>query len=234
MVADIDRKTLGETASKIFNDWDGIEEVISLPDHAPYRNVERIVIDGEGSKVKTAVVCPPTIYGVGRGPGNQRSDQVPEMTRCTLERKQAFHVGAGENSGSNICIHDLSNLYVKLVEAAAEGGGSATWNKSGYYFAENGEHAWGQVSKAIAKSALEQGLLSSDEVATVHDHEADKMMKRGAVLWGGNARCRAVRGRGLLGWVPKIQSFDSYIPRTVTMEAKSVGLIQGHAAKVVG
>ena len=233
MYSDIDRKTCGEAASKTYDDWDGIGEVTSLPDHAPHRNVDKIVIDAGDSMVKTAVVCPPTIYGVGRGPGNQRSDQVPDMVKYTLERKQAFHVGAGENFGPNVSIRDLSSLYIKLVEAAAaENGGNATWNREGYYFAENGEHVWGQVSKAIAKAGFQQGLLSSDEVVPINEREADELMNRGAVLWGGNARSHAIRGRKLLGWAPKIKSFDAYISEAVTTEAKNMGLIKGHAAQV--
>ncbi|KAJ5915127.1 hypothetical protein N7454_011239 [Penicillium verhagenii] len=35
-------------------------------------------------------------------------------------------------------IVDNSNVYLALGEAAATGGGKATWNKEGYYLVENG------------------------------------------------------------------------------------------------
>ena len=56
MFADIDRKTFGEAALKTYNDWDGIQQVTALPEHAPHRNVDKIVIDVSGSRVKTAIV----------------------------------------------------------------------------------------------------------------------------------------------------------------------------------
>lgn len=234
MVADMDRQIMGEASSKIYDDWEGIGEVTSLPDHAPHRITDKIVIEADSPQVKTAIVCPPTIYGRGRGPGNQRSHQVPELVRCTLQKKQAIQLGAGENYGPNVHLHDLSGLYLKLFEAAVEDGGKATWGTEGYYFAENGEHVWGQVSKIVAKTAYKQGLLTSDEVVTISDKEANELTNRGAILWGANSRCRAIRARKLLEWSPKQRSFDDDISEVVTSEAKSLGLVTGHAAKVSG
>ena len=62
---DVSRNTFGEDSTKIYDDWDGIREVTSLPDGAPHRPVDKIVLAGpstNGEKVKTAIVCPPTIY----------------------------------------------------------------------------------------------------------------------------------------------------------------------------
>lgn len=73
--ADQARQTYGTSSTKIYNDWDDISEVTSLPDKAWHRNVDKIILAANGSNVKTAIVCPPTIYGPGRGPGNTYSDQ---------------------------------------------------------------------------------------------------------------------------------------------------------------
>jgi hypothetical protein len=89
-------------------------------------------------------VCPPTIYGVGAGTaGNTRSAQVPELTKGTLKRGEAFQVTAGKSIWNNVHIDDLSQLYLLLTEDAAAGGKKATWGTEGYYFAENGEHVCG-------------------------------------------------------------------------------------------
>ncbi|KAM0804224.1 hypothetical protein BDR22DRAFT_818375 [Usnea florida] len=122
---DLYRKTYGEMSTKVYNDWDGIGEISSLPDHAPHRKNDMEFITAEGPEVRTAIVCPPAICGAGRGPGNTRSDQIPELARSILEKEQGFHIGAGESSGPSVCIHDLSDCYVKFVEAAIEGGGKA-------------------------------------------------------------------------------------------------------------
>ena len=59
---------LGETRDKVYDDWDGIDELITLPDGAAHRHVDKIVLAASKAnpdKIKTAIVCPPTIYGRG-------------------------------------------------------------------------------------------------------------------------------------------------------------------------
>ena len=237
LFADLEHGVFGEASPKIYDDWEGIDEVTSLPDFAPHRKVDKMILaagTGKASKIKTAIVCPPTIYGQGRGPGNQRGHQVYELARCTLEQKQGFQVGAGRTYWPNVHVFDLSKVYLALVEAAANGGGKATWGEAGYYFTENGEHIWGEVSKLVASAAQQQGFISSDEVVSVSALEADKLSSHGSALWGANSRCRAIRARKLLGWSPTGTSLIDEIPLAVESEAKKLGLIQGHAALVGG
>ncbi|KAI9812718.1 MAG: hypothetical protein M1827_004474 [Pycnora praestabilis] len=237
MFGDVERKSYGEASTKIFDDWDNINEVTSIPDFASHRDVDKVVL-GAGKEhektIKTAIVCPPTIYGTGRGPGNQRSHQVYEMARCTLERKEGFQVGAGETHWTNVHVHDLSDCYLKLVEEAAQGGGKATWGMEGYYFTEHADHVWGDVSHLVAAAAHKQGLIPSDKVVSIGKEEADKLTRAGSLLWGANSRCKAIRAKKLLGWTPKSRSLQDEIPDIVAGEAKKLGLIQGHAVKAAG
>jgi hypothetical protein len=57
----------GEWSEKQYNDWEGVDELTSLPDDAFHRNVDKIVLEA-GEKhsdvIKTALICPPTIYGM--------------------------------------------------------------------------------------------------------------------------------------------------------------------------
>lgn len=112
----------GEANSKIYDDWDNVGEVTSMPDGAWHRNVDKIVLAASklSSNTKTAIVCPPTIYGPGRGPGNQTSDQFYLMGKAYIERGYAFTIGKGENLWTKINVHDLSNLYLALVEEAGK------------------------------------------------------------------------------------------------------------------
>ena len=64
-------------------------------------------------------------------------------------------------------VQDLSNVYLRLVEEAVKGGGNATWEPEGYYFAENGDFVWGDVAKAIAKNAHKKKLIPSAEIEHV-------------------------------------------------------------------
>ena len=235
--ADLDRRIFGEASSKVYDDWEGIREVTALPDHAPHRIVDKIILEmgmKDPSRIKTAIVCPPCIYGKGRSPGNGRSIQIPELIKQTLEKKVGMQVGEGKAYWNNVHVHDLSDCYLKLIEAANEGGGKATWGKDGYYFAENGEHAWGDVCKAVASAAHKQGFIPTDEVVAMSGDDANQLRPHGALLWGSNSRGRALRARQLLGWSPKGKAINDETPEAVSIEAKALGLVQGHASKVSG
>jgi hypothetical protein len=53
------------------------------------------------------------------------------MAKGMIEQKYAFMVGEGQNKWTMIHVHDLSQVYLHLVEEAAQGGGKATWGDQG-------------------------------------------------------------------------------------------------------
>ncbi|KAF2736931.1 NAD(P)-binding protein [Polyplosphaeria fusca] len=235
--ADFDRKSYGQRSEKVYDDWDGIKEVTSIPDHAAHRNVDKIILgasDQYPGKVSTAIVCPPCIWGPGRGPDNKKSMQVYRMASATLKRGKGFHVEEGKNRWTEIHVQDLSDVYAALVNAALEGGGKATWNDEGYYFTENGDIVWEDIAKGIAKAAFDKGLIKTVDVENVSPEEAEKLSSFGSYLWGMNSRCRAYRARKLLGWNPKQPKVESVLPTIVEGEAKELGLIKGHAEQAAG
>ncbi|KAI6914375.1 NAD(P)-binding protein [Hortaea werneckii] len=228
LFADIKSGTYGEALDKVYDDLENVSEVTSLPDFAPHRNVDKIVLQAgteHQDRVKTAIVCPPTIYGPGRGPGNKRSHQVPELARSTLERGAGIKVGAGKTFWGDVHVHDLSDLYLKLP---------ATWGAEGYYFCEGGEHVWGDVSQWVAQEAHKQGLIKSDAVESISREEADKCTPFGAALWGCNSRARAKRARTVLKWDAKSPALHETINSAVEYEASRLGMTPGHAKVVAG
>ncbi|KAL7904486.1 hypothetical protein GGI35DRAFT_463314 [Trichoderma velutinum] len=226
----VQSRTFGELEDKVYDDWDGIEEVTSLPDNAAHRNVDKIFLEAGGDdsgSVHTAIVCPPTIYGVGRGPVNTRSQQLYDLTALTLKLGIGKRVGKGENRQTHIHVHDLSELYVLLIEAATQGGGKATWGRQGYYFTSRGnEQAWGEIAASIAKVAHELGYIASDTVSEFSAEEANQSAGHApaSLVFGGNAREKSIRARKLLGWVPNRGSLFDEIPEAVVSEASRLGL----------
>ncbi|KAF1957570.1 NAD dependent epimerase/dehydratase family protein [Byssothecium circinans] len=229
---DVERSTFGELAEKVYDDWDGIGEVTSLPEHWPHRNVDKIVLDASKKnpgKVFTAIVAPPCIYGPGRGPDNQRSIQAPDLTKSTLQRGKGFQVGEGKNIWHEVHVQDLSNVFLGLVTSALQpDGGKATWNEQGYYFAESGEFVWGDISRAVAKAAADRKLIADAEVESVGLEEADKLRQWGSFLWGTNSRGKAIRARKLLGWEPKQKKLVDILDDLVILEARALGLAKSH------
>ncbi|KAK3109429.1 hypothetical protein LTR53_017331 [Teratosphaeriaceae sp. CCFEE 6253] len=146
---DIRAGTYGDASDEIYNDLEGVAKPTSLPDDAPHRHVDKLVLGAAkqfGEHVKTAVVAPPCIYGQGRGPGNRTSHQIPALCRATLQRGKGVQVGAGKTLWGSVHVHDLSRLYLRLVEEAAAGGSTAEWGgkpalwgPEGYFFCESGK-----------------------------------------------------------------------------------------------
>ncbi|KAL2820528.1 hypothetical protein BDW59DRAFT_174448 [Aspergillus cavernicola] len=203
----------GVERAKQHDDWDGVDELLNLPDESPHRN-----------RAKVAIVCPPTIYGPGRGPGNQKSVQAYWLAAAVLKRKKGFLVGEGKNVWHQIHVQDMSDLYSRLGDAAASGGGKATWNDKGYYLAENGPFVWGDIQRAVAKAAYEKKLIPSPDVEPLSDAEITKIHEFGVYVWGSNSRGWSYRGKKLLGWSPSKRSLLELIPSIVDIEAKELGL----------
>lgn len=228
-------KTFGELGEKVFNDYDGVDELVNLPSEAFHRNVDEIVlrtgIEHQAS-VKTAIVCPPTIYGVGRGPGSGRGRQVYELTSFILKQKYCPRIGKGLSRWNNIHVRDLSEVFELLVRAALGSSrqtDSEIWGQKGYFLTENGEHTWGDLSRAIGQEAANQGLIESQggglEVRGWSIEEAVKSPAGfEAASWGMNSRGQAVRARKVLGWVPKECSLEAEIPTIVRAEAARLGV----------
>jgi nucleoside-diphosphate-sugar epimerase len=218
-----------------YDDWEGIGAVTSLPNDAWHRLVDKIVLAaGESGEVLTAIVCPPTISGAGRGPGNRKSVQWNKMAKCVLQRGKGFHVGEGNNWWTWVHVQDLSDLFVTLIDAALDkiaggSGGKATWGKEGYYFAETGPFCWGSIAKMFAKEGKSKGLLKTDEVDSVGKDQADLMIANGAAYWGLNSKCKAIRARKLLGWEPKKTDLNAVVSEIVEVEALALGMIKTNA-----
>ena len=232
-VETIDMKCWGAELPRVYNDWDGVSELVNMPDQAAHRVVDKIVLatSAQNPNVKTAIVCPPTIYGPGRGPDNQRSHQAYYAALDILKRKGGFLAGKGKNIWHMVHVQDLSDLYLKLGESAISGG-AATWNEQGYYLAENGSFVWGDLLKQITKLCKKQGFIDSDDTPELNEAQLKEIEPIGQFIWGTNSRGESIRGKKLLGWQPKQKSLFDELPAIVDGEAAALGLIHNHAAQV--
>lgn len=92
-----------------------------------------------GSRVRTAILFPPIIYGLGRGQGNQNSIQIPGLCRVAIEQKSAVYVGPGEATWGNVHIADLSSLITTIVgKGQDKDSDPELWNEHGLYFVQTG------------------------------------------------------------------------------------------------
>ncbi|KXT09088.1 hypothetical protein AC579_5295 [Pseudocercospora musae] len=211
-----------------FNDYSGVSELTNLPDEAFHRNVDKIVLETaetHGDVVKTAIICPPTIYGKGRGPISGRGRQVYELTTLILRKAYAPVIGKGKAKWDNIHIHDLSSVYLLLVSAAVSRNlSSEIWGQKGYFLTENGRHVWGDLSRFIAEKASEMGAIPPDfRVESLSKQEAWETADFQALSWGLNSMGKAERARKVLGWEPKECSLEEEVPRIIEGERELMG-----------
>lgn len=100
--------------------------------------VDNYILDLGSGGPKTAIIFPPIIFGAGKGPGNQRSIQVPSLARAALLQHVGLYLGRGLSRWGIVHVSELADLFVKLVEHAVNATSGPIWNENGLYFAEKG------------------------------------------------------------------------------------------------
>ncbi|KAJ5124939.1 uncharacterized protein N7515_008764 [Penicillium bovifimosum] len=219
---DTDKNEYGNRSEHVYNDWDGVDELLNLPDHAFHRNVDKLVLEAAAKHsdvLRTALVCPPTIYGTGRGPISQRSRQVYELAKLTIRQQKGPIIGAGQSITNHIHVHDLSDVYARLVDAAIAGRtDDGLWGPRAYYLTENGEHCWGDIAKATAEIAAKLGYIPEAKTGPLDLESARQNAGYESVSWGLNSRGRSLRARKLLGWKPSAPGLVETLPEIVSGE----------------
>lgn len=236
----------GSASSEIIDDIEDASKFIKLLRDHKVRAVDNYILDvgSQESTIETALVFPPIIHGVGEGVVNQRSIQIPELARVTLEKGHGVRVGPGLSRWGNVHIRDLGRLFGALVEAATKPkGDSKLWNDDGIYLTGVGEivsfqmirdkyflatanipfQPFGEISAKVAHAAVEQGLNTKDSVEELQKADADAALPHGSIMYGTNARSKSRRATEYLGWTPREHSLEEDIPKTVAIEAKRRG-----------
>lgn len=199
----------------IYNDLN-VEQIESLPPTALHRDVDLAVVeaDQEGY-AKTYIILPSTIYGIAShslteaGISNPHSIQIPSLIMAALARGQAGVVGKGLAIWPDVSIDDTADQFILLFDKIVSDGDKVGHGREGFYFGENGEHAWLEISQAIGEVLLGRGLSKTKEVSTFTVEELVKYFGSEPVgyYFGTNSRCRANRSR-TLGWQPKNTKAD--------------------------
>lgn len=157
--------------------------------------------------------------GRGRGVCSQRSRQIYEMSKYTLQTRKIPIIGRGLSIGGNIHVADVTSLFVLLFERAHRGDeNNKLWGGEAYYIAANSEHCWGDVARLVGKVAVDEGFIPSAEVQSLDVDTARQLAGFEAVSWGLNMRSRAKRAREYLGWEASGPSLQDEIPGIVREE----------------
>lgn len=116
-------------------------------------------------------------------------------------------------------VHDLSDVYALLVDAAVAGRTDpGLWGADAYYLTENGEHIWGELAQSTAEAAAKLGYIPERKTEAFDLESAKKYAGFESVSWGLNSRGRAQRARKILGWQPSRPSLLAELPEIVRSE----------------
>ena len=173
----------------------------------------------------TAIVAPCTIYGRGRGPVNQRSQQVPAMAEYLLHQGYAPIIGSGRQEWDNVHIADVSAAVALLLAAALDPDRRRdpdVFGPGGYFILAAAVHSWGQVARWVAESAYTLGFMGEVKTETLSYDEV--MAHGGNRTWAANSKGVAQRAAKYLGWQPRERSLLDEIPDTVALEAARLGI----------
>ena len=99
------------------------------------RDIDLMVLGAAARGVRSAVICPSLIYGMGTGL-NPHSVQIPFLAANARQQGTVEIVGAGVNVWSHVHIDDVVSLYLLAFTKAPAGA---------FYFAENGEVSFAEL-----------------------------------------------------------------------------------------
>jgi len=188
-----------DPSSHVYDDTNPADIDARLPDSAPHRDVDLVIkgfVDKNegGDNARIAIVIPPLIYGVGNGPFNRITIQVPHLIRTSVKVGYAGYGGDGQKVWNNIWIHNLIPGYLTILSHLSSESYSQSAN-SLYFFAEQGEQSWSELAVEIGRQLHKKGLIKSPEAKTWGADVTDRQLNT-------NSHSRAQRLRDL-GWKPE-------------------------------
>ena len=175
----------------------GETPLVVHPAKQPRRDIDLAVLAAADAGVRSVVICPSLIYGVGRGL-NQRSYQIPFLAANAREHGAVQIVGEGANVWSNVHIDDLADLYLLALTKAPAGA---------FYFAENGEASFAELGRAVAQRLRLPGPQVLDPAIAAQRWGEPKAY----FSLGSNSRVRSQRARRELGWAPRHASVIDWV-----------------------
>lgn len=90
---------IGQPSDKVYHDVADLEAITSFAvENHVHRDVDMALLQAQKAfHVPTAIVSPPTIHGVGKGPIKTRSIQIPLLAEAVLKRGKGFQILEGQN-----------------------------------------------------------------------------------------------------------------------------------------
>ncbi|KAH9914493.1 NAD(P)-binding protein [Epithele typhae] len=208
----------------IYSDLD-VDKLDTIPAEALHRPVDLLFLEADKEGYMRAFSRKGSCE---EGLTNTHSLQVPALIRDALIRKRVGIIGEGQGIWDNVHVEDLASLYAIILRRLVSSPASITHGRDGYFFAENGEHLWLDLSRRVAEALFALGAIESAELVKFETEESiGEFAKHEAYVFanGTNARSRADRARSQLGWAPTRTVEDLW----ASIKPEAEALIAGRA-----
>ncbi|RMZ80255.1 hypothetical protein DV738_g2923, partial [Chaetothyriales sp. CBS 135597] len=193
-------------SERIYRDDRRAEDMDSVADDAPHRDVDLALVYGYDSK------------------HDRLSIMIPNMTRFALRHGYAPVIGDGASVETQVHVLDLARGYVAVMHYL-ERADLADVLANPYWLCENGEEfSWREAAEVIARGLAQAGKLKSATAIGNPPPElySELIGHRTESYMGLNCRARAVRLRKL-GWEPREKGiWESYLQDELPVILKRV------------
>lgn len=205
---------LGEPATKNYSDIKDATTIFNLPPDRMHVAIERRVVSiGDANGVKTLILSPAQIMGVGSSIG-KKDTYTDEYPKAVLKQGHAFILGQGQNTSSWSSVGDVAAAIAFVVGEALKGSESKlTFGKYGYYFIESGEVIMQDLAAVVAAKLVELDGSQDAELKSIDAAVAMELHPYAKLLWGTSMISRADKLKAL-GWQSKDEDWRPFILET--------------------
>ncbi|KAJ7737432.1 NAD(P)-binding protein [Mycena maculata] len=186
----------------IYNDIN-IAQIESLPATQPHRNVDLAIVQADThGYAETYIVAPPGVYGTPHGiladagVQNVTNAAFDSLISISFKRGAAGVIGEGKNITGHVDVTEVGDLVVLLYDTITANPALAGHGRNGYYFADNGDIEFVEITKVIEATVGPRRPLTQEEL-----DEALPGRYNVQRFFGDNSRSRPERSRAL-GWRP--------------------------------
>ncbi|KAJ3794378.1 hypothetical protein GGU11DRAFT_796435 [Lentinula aff. detonsa] len=192
---------------------------------------EAIIDAGESGEIRTMIVFPGLIYGVG--PGLQKIS-LPHRIYLDLAA-QAGHsgsFGSGRNISGFVHLNDVTSAVSAVLKGALHGGKTGEkigQGKEGIYFVLSRHMvSMGEFSSIIGDTLFKQGLIAKPGFSPFSASIADKAGAFGYDIFGSSTFCRAERLTKELGWSAEhteAEGLYESLPKEIELAVKEMRVV---------
>ncbi|EHK96662.1 hypothetical protein M7I_7642 [Glarea lozoyensis 74030] len=201
----------GTASTKTWSDIHDLPQIQNFDETHIHHTTEQLLFHAQETHgIKSAIVAPAGIFGVGEGI-KKLSFGIPPLLEAFKKRGKMFAVNEGLNTMAASHVKDVADVLVMFVEEALEAESKKiTWGGDAFYYVESGGYVFADLAAAVGKLMVEKGLIGSEEVERISPEEVLEMHFAAALMWGSNMDVKADRLKGL-GWEPKQKDVFEYL-----------------------